>query len=389
MINRRILLRHAITSLTMTSLVAAGLRGAAAQPSANASKIKTQYLEELKATIPEGASFRIIATAGEKPSPNSDYRWHGSPDGGDCFATDDGGWIYVCNSELEDNQGGVGALRFDALGNVLEAYPILTGTTRNCAGGRTLWGTWLSCEENGELGEVYECDPTGKQPAKKHAAMGAFNHEAVAMDPKTGYAYLTEDRPDGCLYRFRANQPADLSAGVLEVAIVKNAQVRWTPVADPSAASKPLRKQIEGAAQFRGGEGITYLNDHIYFTTKIDNKVWALNLRSNQLSITYDAEKYQDPILTGVDNITVSPSGELLIAEDGGDMQLVGLANNKVPVPLVTLHQQPFSEVTGPAFSPDGTRLYFNSQRGFLGSKNGGYTYELLLPEGFGFVSLV
>lgn len=36
------------------------------------------------------------------------------------------------------------------------------------------------------------------------------------------------------------------------------------------------------------------------------------------------------------------------------------------------------SEITGPAFSPDGTRLYFSSQRG--GRLAGGITYEVTGP---------
>lgn len=209
------------------------------------------------------------------------------------------------------------------------------------------------------------------------------------MDPTTGFVYLTEDRPDGCLYRFRPAQKGNLEEGVLEVGIAEASaknrneatQLAWQPVADPSARTKPLRKQVPGAARFRGGEGIAYLNKHLYFTTKIDNRVWSLNLENYALKVVYDASVSDTPILTGVDNVAVSPNGELLIAEDGGDMQLVGLADNRQPVALVTLHGQRKSEMTGPAFSPDGTRLYFNSQRGYSGSKKDGITYELMLPK--------
>ena len=73
----------------------------------------------------------------------------------------------------------------------------------------------------------------------------------------------------------------------------------------------------------------------------------------------------------------ITPTGELLVAEDGGDMQIVALTKTYKPVALVTLHGQDKSEITGPAFSPDGRRLYFSSQRGTEGTSAHGVTYEL------------
>ena len=197
------------------------------------------------------------------------------------------------------------------------------------------------------------------------------------MDPATGIVYLTEDRPDGCFYRFTPTARGDLAAGRLEVAVLSGSRLSWKDVPDHTAMSAPTRQQVGDAAKFRGGEGIVYAGGHMYFTTKDDNKVWSLNTATQELKTIYDAATSSDPILAGVDNIEVTPTGELVVAEDGGNMQLVMLTSDHRAVALVTIHGQDRSEITGPAFSPDGTRLYFSSQRGPEGRSAFGLTYEL------------
>jgi hypothetical protein len=374
--DRRVIDRRRFIGNIFASLVIGGVGTARAAAPRGIEDIATRYDATLKATIPKGASLRIVARSGQPALTGSSYVWHGAPDGGACFKTGSG-WIYVSNSEMPEGGGGVGALRFDAGGQLADSYAILRGTTTNCAGGKTPWGTWLSCEENGDLGQVYECDPTGEAPARVRPALGTFNHEAAAIDPTTGFVYLTEDRPDGCLYRFIPTAAGDLSIGRLELAIMDGARLSWTPVPDPSAARMPLRRQVRAAARFNGGEGIVYGAGQVFFTTKGDNRVWSLALATGELRTVYDVATSANPILKGVDNIEISPTGELLVAEDGGDMQIVALTKAYKPVALVTIHGQDDSEITGPAFSPDGRRLYFSSQRGIEGTSGHGVTYEL------------
>lgn len=332
--------------------------------------------------LPNGFSSRVIARSGQRVT-GTTYTWHPAPDGGACFA-DGTGWIYVSNSEVPLT-GGVGAVRFNSAGQIVAAYRTLSGTNVNCAGGATPWRTWLSCEEV-DRGRVFETDPFGVNAAVSRPAMGRFKHEACAVDPDHQFVYMTEDVPDGCFYRFKSPTFGNLSSGTLEVLCGSSGQtsgpVTWQRVPDPDGSPTATRNQVTAAKRFNGGEGCHYAGGTCWFTTKGDNRVWAYNAATSTIDLAYDDSLVVGgpAPLTGVDNVTGSRSGDLFVAEDGGNLEICIITPNGIVAPFLRVQGQNSSEITGPAFTPNGSRLYFSSQRGTSGSTSGGITYEITGP---------
>ena len=342
--------------------------------------------------LPVGFSSRIVARSGEAAANGGAYLWHPAPDGGACYVTPDNGWVYACNSEVGDSAGGVGALKFAADGTIIDSYRILDGTNVNCAGGPTPWSTWLSCEEH-DLGLVWECNPLEAGQGIARPAMGTFAHEACAVDPIGKHIYMTEDKGgESGFYRYTPTAYPDLSDGVLEILEVLGdpttgrKRVIWhrVPNPNPAAGETPCRSQIATSYKFARGEGMYYHDGVIYFTTTSDDRVWAYRCRDAAIEIFYDAQARLDAGLDAPlhdpDNVVVDSSGFVYVTEDSDDLQMVMLTPDGTPLPLLQLIGHDNSEVTGCAFSPDGTRLYFSSQRGTAGESAAGITFEISGP---------
>lgn len=268
------------------------------------------------------------------------------------------------------------------------------------------WQTWFSGEEF-ETGVVWECDPFGVEPPRRLRALGTFKHEAVAVDPVTHHVFLTEDESDGRFYRFIPDAPnvggrADLTSGRLQVMVVDAdaAQVNvpgnggpyavsWSDVPNPNPLlgglllATPTRRQVPESFAFNGGEGIWEQAGVVYFSTKGDRRVWAHDLAAQTVEVIYDDFSFAAPPLTSVDNLVMTPGGDLIVVEDqDAEQSAVAITASGRFQELVRLGaSHAGSEVTGPAFSPDGRFFYVSSQRGQSGRPGvDGITYAIEGP---------
>lgn len=377
--------------------------------------------------LPEGFSYRLISPEGSTLSDG--YPTPGFHDGMAAFSLPNGNIRLIRNHEVpntpragaavgdlavaydEGAGGGTTSLEIDPeTREMVRHFISLSGTWRNCAGGPTPWGSWLSCEEAffgpesgfGALhGYIFEVPVAREQCERTEplVAMGRLVHEAVAVDPATGIIYETEDQPQAGLYRFLPNQPyingegGDLRAGgVLQMLAVRGRTkydtrrgqragrtlpVAWVDIGnpDPQGGPEEVRAVFEqgyarGGALFARLEGAWYGDGNIYIVSTSGGnaelgQVWQyhpVGPDGGELMLVFESPRRS--VLNRPDNICVSPRGALILCEDANDRRqyVRGLTRDGQVFDLAANIAND-SEFAGATFSPDGRTLFFNILR--------------------------
>lgn len=396
--------------------------------------------------LPKGFSYKIISKMGEKM--DDGLLLPGAPDGMGAFIGKSNRTVVVRNHEISPDslkQGGFGLKnellskiksrefydfgygKLPSLGGTTtfvynedsqtmeKQYLSLAGTIRNCAGGVTPWGSWLTCEEStiktsdydgqmekdhGYVFEVPANERVGLAAPVPIKAMGRFNHEAVAVDPGTGIVYLTEDRGDGIFYRFIPERPGKLHKGgklqalaILneksrdtrnwkdsegsDLPLMKAQKVTWIDLENIDAPEDDLRFQgfEKGAALFARGEGIWFGDGELYFACTNGGKIGAgqvFRYKPSQFEGTARekdepglldlfAEPNDRKILKNCDNLAIAPWGDVVLCEDHKHPFLVGITP-KGELYHLAENVGFESELAGGVFSPSGKTFFVNIQ---------------------------
>jgi secreted PhoX family phosphatase len=401
---------------------------------------QTENTGETFLALPKGFKYKVLGKAGTLMGDgNKTPKLH---DGMACFTVGNELRLVrnheVTNGETPKADAAIGANPYDETAgggtttlvinpdtlDVVKDFVSLSGTLVNCAGGKTPWGSWISCEET-TLGQGIRQRSATKQTGgypKSHGycfevlasanapvdpvplkAMGRFRHEAIACDKQSGIVYLTEDATTAGFYRFLPKSKQQLAkGGTLQMLKIKGKgafdtrkglkvgqrfETTWVTINDPDPVAADLDENAvykqglaQGGATFARLEG-AYADkqDRIYFvsTSGGDNQggqIWRYERKGKMSgSVTLVFESPSREVLDMPDNICLKPNSDLLfICEDSDYASAGGTADNYIRILSPNGKMADFAknitkgfeatEFAGSTFSEDGKFLFVNLQ---------------------------
>ncbi len=384
----------------------------------------TENTGEVFLGLPDGFKYKVFGRAGSimsdgRPTPTNH-------DGMAAF--DVGGQLrLVRNHEIAQGAargvkpydtaagGGTTTLIVNPQTRELESdFLSMSGSIRNCAGGPTPWGSWITGEETiiGRLSSPptnfphgYTFDVSASANAEVDAiplkGMGRFSHEAIAVDPLTNYIYETEDQGvTSGFYRYVPNEPNApglspnfMAGGTLQMLAIKERpqydtrtgqtvglelEAEWVEIRNPDPNLENGARTVfsqgfnrAGAARFARLEGCWHGNGHIFFDSTTggnvgQGQIWRYTPVSEAGGVlTLIFESPSIDVLNAPDNICYTPNGGLLICEDGTGVEFVhGLTPTGAIFKFIenVVPGRTGDEFAGSTFSPDLQTLFVNIQ---------------------------
>ena len=237
------------------------------------------------------------------------------------------------------------------------------------------WNTWISCEEWGTRGQVYQVDPSGKRASEKTVlgeTGGRF--ESFAFDVRnkgTPRFFVTEDHARGTLRRFTPSQPnwndpwtmlhgnGIMEYLVLEPISLSEGRGRFNWVSSVATGRSNAERY------YPDSEGIDVSGSQLFFVCKKIKQLFTLDLDTmtytNRTTVSGLFDGQPDQMARIIGNST---NDILYFTEEGG--RDAGIHGRNDVGNFYTILESPtyIDETTGLSFDPIGGRHMYVAYQG-------------------------